>query len=196
MTPRLAPLQLRDVSGQRRRFGCKGPAAESWLSAHGFAVAAGVNRWAVDARGVLVARLATSEFLIEADRDAAEHLEGSAARLAELPREPGVYPVAREDFSIDLHGATLGDFLLQTCSVNFAPLLRGCAPDAGEVLLTSMIGVGVVVIVRADVAGPRVTIWSDPSYSHYFWNTVLEVVRDLGGGVAGRSAENHNEEPS
>src|SRR6185295_7652379 len=53
-------LEMRNLSG-RRRFGCKGPAAESWLAAQGFGVAPGVNRWSIDSRGVLVARLTTSE---------------------------------------------------------------------------------------------------------------------------------------
>lgn len=195
MSAQVRPLRLHDVSS-RRRFGCKGPAAESWLATRGFSVERGVNRWAIDARGVLVARLATSEFLVEAQRDASGPVEGARSRLSELPREPGVYPVAREDFAIDAAGPTLPQFLLQTCSIDFAPILRDCAPDRGEVLLTSMIGVGVVAIVRREEDGPHITLWSDPSYAHYFWTTLLEVAADLDGGVAAGNAQHDSEEQS
>ena len=45
----------------RRRLGLKGPAAEQWLATEGYTVPALGNHWMVTS-GVLVARLATSEF--------------------------------------------------------------------------------------------------------------------------------------
>lgn len=172
-------LEMRNLSG-RRRFGCKGPAAESWLAAQGFGVAPGVNRWSIDSRGVLVARLTTSEFLVESTGEDARAVEAARSSLFDMQRGPGVYPVDRQDFALELAGPALEDFLLQTCSIHFAPLLRAATADAGEVLLTSMIGVAVVAIVRAQGEAPRVTTWIDPSYAHYFESTLLEVAGDLG----------------
>jgi hypothetical protein len=69
--------------------------------------------------------------------------------------------------------------LRQTCSVDFAPLLERCGRDAGPIILTSMIGVGVVAFVRRAGEGPVLTLWADPSFAHYFWTTLLEVGGDL-----------------
>lgn len=191
--PQGSSVQLRDVSWHRR-FGCKGPAAETWLIAQGFAVPPGVNRWSCDERGVIVARLATSEFLVECEGAVDAPFSVASDQLAVPQRAPAVYPVVRQDLAIEVSGAALEEFLQQVCSVDFAALLRSGAIGRGEVLLTSMIGVAVVAIVRATAAEPRLTIWSDPSYAHYFWTTLLEVAADLGGGVAACNAQSDSGE--
>ena len=166
----------------RRRFGLKGPAAETWLALRGFCAPSPANSWAV-AEGVLVARLATSEFLVEA-------LEAGQTRVGEAAQQlyagdclPGAYPVPRQDLVIRLQGAALNELLRQTCSVDFVPLTRLLAGDAGPLVLTSMMGVGVVAIPR-ELSGQReLTLWVEPSFAHYFWTTLLTVVADFGGGV-------------
>jgi hypothetical protein len=35
-----------------------------------------------------------------------------------------------------------------------------------------------------------VTVWTDPSYGHYFWSTLLEIGRELEGGVSVDNPEN------
>jgi sarcosine oxidase subunit gamma len=62
--PRGTAVVLSDLSW-RSRCGCKGPGAPAWLEAQGFVVPEGANRW-LRTDGVVVARLATSEFLVEA----------------------------------------------------------------------------------------------------------------------------------
>ena len=59
-------------------------------------------------------------------------------------------------------------------------MLASAASDGGAVLLTSIIGVGVVAWPQRTEAGAAVTLWSDPSYGHYFWSTLLEVGRSAG----------------
>ncbi len=176
-----AAVVLKEMSW-RRRFGLKGPAAESWLATHHFHVPSKANSWVV-ADGILVARLATSEFLVEA-------LEAGQARVAVAARELyahdrplAVYPVPRQDLVVELQGPALNDLLRQTCSVDFAPPRGLRASDAGPLVLTSMIGVAVIAIPR-ELSGRReLTLWVDPSYAHYFWTTLLAVAVDLGGGV-------------
>ncbi|HJX21306.1 MAG TPA: glycine cleavage T C-terminal barrel domain-containing protein, partial [Steroidobacteraceae bacterium] len=51
-----------EVLSRRERFGCKGPGAEAWLIAAGFAAPPAPNSAQVDAGGVLVARLGLAEF--------------------------------------------------------------------------------------------------------------------------------------
>ena len=168
----------------RLRVGCKGPAAEQWLSAQGIGVPSGANRFGVDARGLLSARLATSEFLFEATLDEANATLAAARRALELAETPsGVYPVLRQDFVLELHGPEVHDLFAQTCAVDLLPLERDSTAAGGPVVLTSMIGVGVVIACRPGADGARFTIWSDPSYSHYFWTQLLAIATSMGGGA-------------
>jgi sarcosine oxidase, subunit gamma len=184
--PRGTAVELSDLSW-RSRCGCKGPGAPAWLEAQGLVVPAGANRWA-QTDGVLVARLATSEFLIEAVGGAAGTglgpVEQARQLLVAATRPPGVYPVARHDLVLRLAGPATVDLLRQTCSVDFAPLLAAAGAAAGPVVYTSMIGVGVLVQPASAAAGPQLTLWCDPSFAHYLFSTLLEVAADLGGGVA------------
>jgi sarcosine oxidase subunit gamma len=173
-----AALRIDDLSA-RPRFGCKGPGAPSWLAANGYSLPEGANSARVDSQGVLVARLATSEFLIEAVGGGAEGVLGSPARPLD------VYPVARQDLVIGIQGPGLQTLLRQICSVDFVPLFEACGPHEGPIALTSMIGVGVVAWPRRTDSGSSLTVWLDPSFAHYFWTTLLEVGRGVGAMVIG-----------
>jgi sarcosine oxidase, subunit gamma len=172
-------VRLIDLSW-RRRFGCKGPGAEEWLAGQGLGVPAGANRYQ-ETDGILVARLATSEFLVEGVRGAASRVDASREQLASPARPAAVYPVARHDFVIEVVGPALVPLLRQTCSVDFGPMLDAPEGTGGPVVYTSMVGVGVLALPRS--AGSSLTLWTDPSFAHYFWTTLLEVAGDLGGGV-------------
>jgi len=181
-------LRMRDCSG-RTRCGCKGPGAAGWLAAQGYRVPTQPNSAALDAAGVLVARLASSDFLIEDLGGALERVAATRSRLEQRMQPPDVYPVAREDFVIAVSGAGLHDLLRQTCSVDFEPLLAGATTDAGPIVLTSLIGVGVVAwpqrvqLQSQPQPQPALRLWSDPSFAHYFWSTLLEVGEADGGVV-------------
>jgi hypothetical protein len=186
-----AALRIDDLSA-RVRFGCKGPGAPSWLAANGYSVPEGANSARVDSRGVLVARLATAEFLIEAVDAGAEgvstslHQLGWPVGLAGSSARPlEVYPVARQDLVVGIQGPGLQTLLRQICSVDFAPLFAVCGPHDGPVALTSMIGVGVAAWPRRTDSGSSLTVWLDPSFAHYFWTTLLEVGRGVGALVIG-----------
>ena len=176
-----APLHFEDCSA-RPRCGCKGPGAENWLRSQGYRIPAAPNSALLDGEGVLVARLATSEFLIEALDTAAAgggslsaaRVRSSRAQLSERAQPRDVYAVARQDTVMTISGAGLQALLRQICSVDFAPLLDSAAED-GPVVLTSMIGVGVVAWPRRLASGAALTLWCEPSYGHYFWNTLREV---------------------
>jgi sarcosine oxidase gamma subunit len=164
--------------------GCKGPGAETWLAQVGITVPHGANRYMVDSRGLMSARLATSEFLFECAGDDADAALAPARRALELGDVPSaVHPVLRQDFVIEIRGSGTHDFFEQTCAIDLAPLARESSATAGPVLMTSMIGVAVVLACRAAEGGPRFTVWSDPSYSHYFWHQLLAIATTLGGGA-------------
>jgi sarcosine oxidase subunit gamma len=145
-----AVLRLDDLS-QHRRFGCKGPGAAPWLAAAGYTVPQEPNSTAVDASGVMVARLAT----------------------------------ARQDMVVGIQGPGIQTLLRQICSVDFVPLFESSGPAAGPIVLTSMVGVGVVAWPRRTGSGPALRVWLDPSFAHYFWTTLLEVGRGVGALVIG-----------
>jgi sarcosine oxidase subunit gamma len=173
-----ASLRLEDLSS-RPRFGCKGPGAPDWLAAQGYRLPVAANSAVLDA-GVLVARLATSEFLVEAVEAGFERVASTRAQLTRRAQPAAVYPVARQDLVIALSGAGLNTLLRQTCSVDFVPLLASAASDGGAVVLTSIIGVGVVAWPQRTEDGAALTLWSDPSFAHYFWSTLVEVGRSAG----------------
>jgi sarcosine oxidase, subunit gamma len=179
-----AAVRLDDLS-DRRRFGCKGPGAEPWLAASGYSVPPAPNSAMVDAGGILVARLATSEFLVEAVDAGSERVDSAARQLGLSSRPQDVYPVARQDLVVGIQGSGTQTLLRQICSVDFAPLFESCEPGAGPVVLTSMIGVGVVAWPRRTGSGSALTLWLDPSYAHYFWTTLLEVGPGVGTMVIG-----------
>jgi sarcosine oxidase, subunit gamma len=177
-------VQFADHS-DRPRFGCKGPGAESWLAARACRVPAAPNSATLDGDGVLVARLATSEFLVEAVEGDGQRVAVMRAALAERPLPRQVYPVLRQDQVMTVSGTGLSGLLRQTCGVDFAPLLESAAAADGPVVLTSMIGVGVVAWPRRRAGSPAVTLWCEPSYAHYFWNTLIEVGEGQGHLIRG-----------
>jgi sarcosine oxidase subunit gamma len=179
-----AALRIDDLSA-RPRFGCKGPGAPSWLAANGYSVPDSANSARLDSRGVLVARLATSEFLIEAVDGGAQAVSTSLQQWVAPARPLDVYPVARQDLVVGIRGPALQSLLLQICSVDFVPLFEACGPHDGPIALTSMIGVSVVAWPRNTDSGSSLTAWLDPSYAHYFWTTLLEVGRSVGALVIG-----------
>jgi sarcosine oxidase, subunit gamma len=181
-----AVLRLDDLS-ERARFGCKGPGAEPWLAAAGYSVPQAPNSAILDTNGIFVARLATSEFLVEAveGAEATQRVEASLQQLRAASRPQNVYPVARQDLVVSVQGAAIQTLLRQICSVDFVPLFESAGPNAGPVVLTSMVGVGVVAWPRQIEGGSMLTLWLDPSFAHYFWTTLLEVGRGVGAMVIG-----------
>ncbi len=188
------PLQLHSTTLQgtavsltelswRRRLGLKGPGAEAWLGAQGFAPAPAANSWQ-RVGGALVGRLANSEFLVEAlDAGAQTAVASAAAVLYSAVRPVGVYPVVRQDLVLRLQGPELNTLLRQICGVNFKPLLADAPAERGTLLMTSMIGAGVVAIPMRVASATELILWVDPSFAMYFWTTLLQVAAELGGGV-------------
>lgn len=183
--PADAPITLRDVSWQRR-LGLKGPGAAAWLATQSLVVPQPANSWSLDARGLLVARLGTSEFLVEALSPAQERIEQLRVQLP----SSGVYPVIRQDAAFVLGGRYARELLLQTCSFNFGdPALATASTTSGVAVLTSMVGVGVTVIPMQAGEQVHYRIWCDPSFGLYLWSTLVGIAEETGGGaIAGRSS--------
>lgn len=170
-------LTLMDFS-ERARFGCKGPQAEPWLADHDFAPPKAPNTWALNAQGTMIARLGTGEFLVDAWHGGAEHVRSSDLELMSLSTvSAGIYWVPRQDSVLSLSGDAADELLLEACSFNFRSLPPAASRSGGPLVLTSMIGVAVMVVPeRADSL--RFTIWCDPSFGHYLSSTLLELIND------------------
>ena len=158
-------------------MGVKGPQAEQWLRSHSVDVPKDVNAWVCGADGVLVSRLARSEFFLE-DRFGGAAVE----RLRQtLQPGPGVYPVTREDAALVLAGEAATDLLVQTCNVDF----QAWAPDQQTVVMTSMAGVSVLVLWHPLDGKRCYRIWCDGTVGPYLWETLLAIARELGGAAVG-----------
>jgi len=67
--------------------------------------------------------------------------------------------------------------LAQVCNVNFNALDIAQRP----VVMTLMVGVGVLVLPQALPDGAIYRIWCDPSFGAYLRNTLEEVVQKMPG---------------
>ena len=176
----LAALALGDLS-HLARCGLKGPGAEAWLKSIGIDVPAGVNQWMPLGQYALIGRLATSEFLIEdgIGQDFCDRIKRELGRGIS-----GVTPVLRQDAEISLSGPRVNELLLQTCSFNYLALDLTSRP----LVMTSMIGVSVLLIPSTRDGSAFYQIWCDGTYATYLWEHLLEIAEELGGGAVGFAA--------
>ncbi|PSB24525.1 methylglutamate dehydrogenase [Stenomitos frigidus] len=170
-------LGIADVSCLTR-FGVKGANAAAWLLNEGITTPDRPNTWSPLPDGGIIARLGLTEFLIEDSLHS--HI---APQLAEACQQPPakVYPVLRQDAAIVLCGSAVNELLLQTCSVNFCALSLLERP----VILTSMVGVAVIIIPGERNGQPFYRLWCDGTFGAYLWRTLVAIVEELGGGIVG-----------
>ncbi|MBU2784256.1 hypothetical protein HAP93_00485 [Acidithiobacillus ferriphilus] len=163
-----AAIWIADLSLQPR-FGCKGRGAAEWLGAQDLTVPASPNSWVMTGESTIL-RLGDSEFLIESTADVVN-------KIKSLPREAAVYPVLRQDCAFEFGGAQVENLLRQVCSMHFEALNLTVQP----IILTSMIGVSVIILPKQDQGRPNFRVWADNTYGFYLWNTLLGIGNELGG---------------
>lgn len=173
---RAAILGLADLSHQTRA-GAKGRGTAEWLAALGVTIPSQPNSWSPLPGGGLVARLGTTEFLVENDAALVD-------KIMQAKRAAGVYPVLRQDAAFALCGARVNELLLQTCNVDF----RTLDAEPTKVVLTSMAGVGITILSKKSGKYPSYRIWCDGTYGVYLWETLAEIATELGGGCIGVNA--------
>jgi sarcosine oxidase subunit gamma len=104
-------------------------------------------------------------------------VEGDLSLIDSLntqPRSYGVYPVVRQDAALALSGPRLQDLLRQICSVNLAHLSVG-----NSVVLTSMAGVGAIVLAEQQTDEIVFRFWFDGTYGNYLWHTLSGIANEL-----------------
>lgn len=175
---KLQGVALTDLSCLKRT-GLKGPNAAQWLRGQGISPPEGINQWSMLGERGLIARLATSEFFIEDGIGPTGYAEQVKAALG--GGLPGVTPVMRQDAEMVLAGDRVNELLLQTCNVNFAKLELAQRP----VIMTSVIGVSMLIIPGTWRNRPFYQLWFDCTYASYVWHHLLEIAEELGGGAVG-----------
>ena len=92
--------------------------------------------------------------------------------------ENGVYRVERQDASFLLRGKRVLEVFAQTCGYNFVQ-------SGNQLVMTQVVGVP-CSILKIEVNGVQsYRIWFSPSYGVYMWQTLLQIVQELGGGAIG-----------
>ena len=162
------------VAAPGHRIGVKGAGAAQLLAELGLTVPKRPNSWAPlrpvdrDDSDNVIARLGHTEYFIE----------GGAADIAALESKlaqgvAGAYPVLREDTALVVGGADARHALAQVCNVNLAALDAAPKP----IVMTLMIGVGVLVLPQLTERGPIYRIWCDPSFGPYLKSELEETTK-------------------
>lgn len=166
-------LAIADLSALAR-CGIKGPRAAEWLFSIGIPVPERHNRWVGLAGGGMIGRLGHTEFFVE-DGPLGNVVDTIAGRFgAGVER---VYWVPHQDAAIVLSGVRANEVLVQTCNINFGAIDW----RERELVMTSMVGVSVLVIPREN----RYHLWCDPTFGPYLWRSLAAIVGELGGAPIG-----------
>jgi sarcosine oxidase subunit gamma len=170
-------LGLCDVS-PLPRLEVKGPNAAAFLESHHIAVPPEIFDVLPWGSGGVIARTGGAAFLLE---------DGPQGSLVAILAEeldsagPGVYPAPRADAALLLSGTRAADVLLQTCGYDF----RRPGP---KLVMTRVAGVSASVLHRTINNIGAYQLWVDGTFGVSLWETLLEIVRELGGDAAGLSA--------
>jgi len=174
---RIRTLALCDISAVPR-MGLKGAGAAAWLKAQGLSIPENIYDWLPAGNGGMIAKTGGTEFFIESGLDG----ELTPRLLSNLDsKTPGVYRVIRQDAALVLIGQNSNLALAETCGVDFSK------PES-RMVFTRVAGVSCSLLPFAVNGIPAFRIWFDNSYGRYFFETLLQIIRDLGGDAVGIEA--------
>jgi sarcosine oxidase, subunit gamma len=160
---------------ETRCWGVKGPQAAQWLEHHDVQAPIAANSWSALERGAgIILRLGAHEFFLEEPAAARPSYCGVLAEELQI-HTPGVYPMPREDRAMQLSGAGAHAALSEAGSYDFA----GLALAAQPVLMTSLLGVAVILIAQPAAAGCIYRIWCDPSHGGSLQAGLQAIAADL-----------------
>jgi len=174
---RIKSLALCDISVVPR-MGLKGAGAAAWLKTQGLSIPENIYDWLPTGNGGLIARTGGDEFFFESGLDG----ELTPRLLANLDsKTAAVYRVIRQDAALVLIGQNSNAVLAETCGVDFSK------PES-RMVFSRVAGVS-CSLLPFEVSGiPAFRIWFDNSYGRYLFETLLSIIRDLGGDVVGLEA--------
>lgn len=157
-------LLIKDISNAEK-FGIKGKGAEEFLKSQGIKLPEKYNSAVVDNEKIVM-RHGVTEYLLEGV---------GVSKFYDLPKPDKAYQVLRQDCCLLLIGAAIYKILSQSCAIDF---VKANAKDL-PLFLTSMVGVGVTILLSEEEGLPEVRIYCDPTYGSYLFKTLLEIGGDL-----------------
>jgi len=160
------------------RIVIKGPGATSFLQTLGIAIPEKILQVIPLERGGLIARTGGSEFFLESGFVG---WPSQAVRdgLGSPSYKGVVYPVLRQDASLIISGSRAGELFRHVSGYDFIGEVQN------DLVFTPIAGVSCSVLRTTLNSRPVFRLWTDGTYGHYIWHTLLEVAKELGGGAGG-----------
>ncbi|NNL85220.1 MAG: hypothetical protein HKP27_06180 [Myxococcales bacterium] len=165
---------IADLSATHRAFRLQGPGAATWLRARGIdcpEALFAVRRNGEAEGSLLVARVGHGDVIIQ------ERTGGGTLDRLEDALAPAVdvFRVPEESATFRLSGSNVDTVWRQTCAI---PLMD--RPD-DVIVYTRVAGVSCAVIPERESAGRCYRIWVDYSYAPGLWQTLAEILAEVGG---------------
>ena len=160
------------------RIVLKGPGAATHLQSLGIAVPESLLKVAPLENGGLIARTGGSEFFLESG-PIGWPSQAAADGLGIPSSKDGVYPVLRQDASLIISGSRAGELFRHVSSYDFIGQVHN------DLVFTPIAGVSCSVLRTTLNQRPVFRLWTDGTYGHYIWHTLLEVAKELEGGAVG-----------
>lgn len=158
-----------------RRWLVRGGQAADWLAARGLSVPGDLFRVQDLGEDAFLVRTGDAEFILHDGPGGALR-----TRLGEIPEDlvAGTRIVARDDLEVAVGGEGAGRLMGEFCALDLS--------DVGNrFLFTRVAGVTAWLCVEDTGAQRCYRIGCDPSYGEYLFETLLDGVRECGGGLAG-----------
>lgn len=171
-----AELALCDLSALPK-LGLKGDRSADWLAGQGIAVPGARYETGSLSDGGLIARTDAHEFFLQGGPGASV-----VPKLDDLLRASPVsnpLHVERSDAVLALLGRRADRVLLETCGLNPRKLSKG------HLVMTRVAGVSCALLPETFTNTTGYRLWLDPTLAVSLWESVEEIVRDLGGSVVG-----------
>lgn len=167
-------LGLADLSALPRVV-YKGPSVETFLLSHCASLPEQVYDVVEQAPGGLLARTGGKEYFVE-DHFGTQLVGRLDQAWNEHPN--GVYRVLRQDACLLLVGSRVNEVLSQTCSFDFRR-------PGQKVVMTRIAGTSCMMLWRTLGNLSGFQIWVDGTMGMYLWETLDDILRELGAGPVG-----------
>lgn len=169
-------LGLCDLSPSKK-WGVKGSEAYEWLAQRDILPPDGILTFHILPKGGLIARAGDDEFLLET-LPWDSQLDQLNSEIACLETSQ-VLSIDHDEATIALTGTLRLKVLAQTCGLDPRQL------NPGTLSWTRIAGVSSCLLPMEFACGPGIRIWVDASDACSLWESLSEIVEDLGGAIVG-----------
>lgn len=174
-----AGMALQDLSACER-IGFKGRGANDWLARHGVVLPERPNLL-LESGGLIVGRLAASEFVLLCTQPGAQALIDALRSDYRLARPEDCYLVPKADGQamLALSGAMSFEVLSKMSPVDFRPREF----PAGAIAQTTCARVGTQILHIRSTPSCEVILLVDSSYAVHLWDCITDAMREFGASA-------------